>query len=231
MEKIAIGVPYEISIEPSIDIGKFDAELMLNKTDFQIGIKLKKIKGEDIDYTFTIPTKLKDTLKKAKVSYSIFVYKENARFEVDSGDIKFIDEKDFKVQVKDNAKMRPMEEPEEEKKDKPETKKSESTPKPSPSAKEVKESTAFDPIDFAEELIGRNLEADSVVDEVVVEKKTEEAVTPKPTPLPLTQPAPTASKAEKNLHAILTEIEERKQKMARRDQVNKNIRDAIHKKD
>ena len=92
MEKIVIGVPYEISIEASIDIGKFDAELVINKDDFQVGVNLKKVKGKDIDYSFIIPTKLKTLLKKSDVGYSIFVYKENARFEVDDGKLKFIDE-------------------------------------------------------------------------------------------------------------------------------------------
>ena len=67
MEKIVIGVPYEISIEPSIDIGKFDAELVITRDDFQIGVALKRIKGKDIDYTFTVPSKLKTLLKKYEV--------------------------------------------------------------------------------------------------------------------------------------------------------------------
>ena len=110
MEKIAIGVPYELSIEPSVDIGEFDAEIVLEQKEFSMAFKLKKIKNKDNDYTFIIPTTLKEMLEKTEVNYNIFVYKENARFEVDDGKIKFISEKDFKVRVKDNAKMRPSEE-------------------------------------------------------------------------------------------------------------------------
>lgn len=223
MEKIAIGVPYEISIEPSIDIGKFDAELVLNKTGFRVGITLKKVKGGNNDYTFMIPINLKDLLKKAQVKYSIFVYKENARFEVDDDTIKFIDEKDFKVRVKDNAKMRPVEEdkPEEEKEVKKPAKKSK--PKVTPEPSKIVED--LNPEDLAQRLIDSNFES-------IMNRESSE-VTPKSTPLPKTgsTPAPTFSRSEKNLGSILSEIEERKKVRLEKERVNKNIRKALHKKD
>ena len=59
MEKIVIGVPYEISIEPSIDIGDFNAEIIIKHDDYGIAVELKKMKGKTQDYTFIIPSKLK----------------------------------------------------------------------------------------------------------------------------------------------------------------------------
>ena len=161
MEKIVIGVPYEISIEPSVDIGKFESQLVITESDIKFAIDMKPVKGSDNDYTFIVPSKLKPMLKKKTVDYSIFVFKENARFEVDDGKLQFIDESDFKVRVTDNAKMRRKEEEpeptEKPKKGKAEKPSKDKTPEPTPT-KEAKEETTeeyIDPVARAQALVDK----------------------------------------------------------------------------
>lgn len=231
MEKIAIGVPYEISIEPSIDIGDFDAELVLDRKGSRVGVELKKIKGEDIDYTFTVPSELKDLFKKASMKYSIFVYKENARFEVDDGKIAFIDEKDFKVKGSDGGKMRRAK----DETPKPTAKKSKKvdkkTPEPTPAASEAVKEDFSDPAAFAQSLIER--EAGKAQKSSVDDFKISD-VEPKATPLPesdspRTKPAVKPAASPGNLHSILNSIETQKERDERRKRVNENIRKGLKK--
>lgn len=227
MEKIAIGVPYEISIEPSIDIGDFTAEIVLELDASRIGVELKKIKGQDIDYSFIVPSELKSLFKKNTVDYSIFVYKENARFAVDDGKIKFIDEKDFKVRVTDNVKMRPSKAEEEPEKEKPEDKKKpakKDAPKPSTTPSEAVKERYIDPEQFAQSLIEKEAQKATSVNpqNKVVERS------PEPTPMPRPQTTrPDPSKG--NLHAILNSIETQQEKDARRKKINESIQKGLKK--
>jgi len=192
----------------------------------RIGVELKKIKGEDIEYSFIVPSELKDLFKKNTVDYSIFVYKENARFEVDDGKIKFIDEKDFKVRVTDNVKMRPAkeEEPEKDKatdKKKPEKK---DTPEPSATPSEAVKERYIDPEQFAQSLIEKEAQKATSINpqNKVVERS------PEPTPMPRPQTTkPDPSKG--NLHAILNSIETQQEKDARRKKINESIQKGLKK--
>lgn len=227
MEKIALGVPYEISIEPSIDIGEFDAEIVLKLKDHRIGVELKKIKGEDISYSFIIPSEFANTFKKKTVDYGIFVYKENARFEVDDGKISFIDKEDFKVKTTDKTKMRPVKD--EEKPEEPVSKKKKddkTTPEPSKTAPDAVKERVFNPEEFAQSLIEKQAaqKFEGVQPEV---GKASPVPTPLPSRAPTVRPDPSAG----NLHAILNTIESQKAKDARRKKINENIRRGLKDKD
>jgi hypothetical protein len=231
MEKIAIGVPYEISIEPSIDIGEFDAELILERDDSRIGVELKKIKGEDIEYSFIVPSELSDLFGKKAMDYSIFVYKENARFEVDDGKLSFIDEKDFKVKGGAGGKMRRAKEETPEPTKAKKKKAVKKTPTTTPAASDAVKEQFSDPADFAQSLIEREAQkalksdAGDFTDHVV----------PQPTPLPQTR-SPKVSKptgkpaaSPGNLHGILEGVEKKKERDERRKRINDNIRQGIKK--
>lgn len=158
MEKIVLGVPYEITIEPSVDIGKFDCEIVLSDDEVGFAFELKPIKKSKNDYSFIVPSKLKELIGKKELSYSIFVYKENARFNVDDGKIKFIDEKDFKVNAKEDSKIRRAKDDEsvEDNKETGASKEDKAptptpTPTPSSKAKEIKEKLT--PEELAQRLI------------------------------------------------------------------------------
>ena len=230
MEKIVIGVPYEISIEPSIDIGDFNAEIVIKHDDYGIAVELKKIKDKEQDYTFIIPSKLKTLLKKSTVDYSIFVYKDNARFDVDDGKIEFIDESDFKVKVKNNTKMRKVEEEKPDKKDKTETKpkttkKTDTKSTPEPTSTPVKE-RYMTPEEIAMELIDRQSQGESVVpedfdkviDNVPVPKQVKVIQEKAPTPA---TPKVTAAI---NLQDILSNIEKRNQNRELNETIQRAIR-------
>lgn len=230
MEKIAIGVPYEISIEPSIDIGDFNAELILERGDSRIGVELKKIKGEDIEYSFIVPSELKDLFKKKAMDYSIYVYKENARFEVDDGKISFIDEKDFKVKGASGGKMRRAKEETPEPTATKKKKAVKKTPATTPAASEAVKEHEFDPAQFAQSLIER--EAGKALKSKVSDF-AESANVPKATPLPeahapkTTKPIAQPPASPGNLHGILESVEKKKQREAHRKRVNENIRKGI----
>jgi hypothetical protein len=239
MEKIVIGVPYEISIEPSIDIGEFDAEIILEMEGSKIAVELKKIKGTKIDYSFIIPKSLETILGKSTFKYSIFVYKENARFEVDDGKLQFIDEKDFKVKAKDGSKIRPSKEEEkedkdkedkEDKEDKGKNKKKSEPPKKEKEKEPVKELRS--PAELAEFLIEQ--EAKKTEEEnIQTDKPRTEKIVKESKPVPpateTIKPKPTQSQT--NLHEILDSIEKRKHEKALRDKINQNIQDAIRHPD
>jgi hypothetical protein len=238
MEKIVIGVPYELSIEPSIDIGEFNAEIIIKHDDYGIAIELKKMKGKSQDYTFIIPSKLKTLLKKSTVDYSIFVYKENARFDVDDGKIQFMDETDFKVPVKNNAKMRRVEEEKPvEKDDKGKKAKTETKPKvakktskkstPEPTSTPVKE-RHMSPEEIAMDLIDKQSQSESVVPEDF-DKGADNNPIPKPKQakiIPEKAPTPPTPKvtAGGNLQTILNTIEKRNQNRELNEEIQKAIR-------
>lgn len=232
MEKIVIGVPYEISIEPSVDIGKFESQLIITEGDLKFAIDMKPIKGSDNDYTFTISSKLKSLLKKKTVDYSIFVFKENARFEVDDGKLQFIDESDFKVRVTDNAKMHrkeeepePTEKPKKKKADKP---KKEKTPEPTPTEEPKKEAneTVIDPIARAEALVEKQ---NLILNEESVRQLAENiAKVSEGGPRVLAEhinSTDNTPQTQGNLKDILKGIEERKKKQ----KINESIRNNLKK--
>jgi len=233
MEKIVIGVPYEISIEPSIDIGDFNAEIVIKHDDYGIAVELKKIKGKEQDYTFIIPSKLKILLKKSTVDYSIFVYKENARFDVDDGKIQFMDETDFKVPIKDNAKMRKVEEEKPDKKDKKDkttekpktTKKTSAKSTPEPTSTPVKE-RYMTPEEIAMELIDKQSQAESVVPVDFEEKISDIPIAKKVEIIPEKAPVTTTPKvtAAGSLQDILKNIEKRNQNRELNETIQKAIR-------
>lgn len=226
MEKIVIGAPYEISIEPSVDIGKFESEIRIKLDDSVVAVELKPIKGEKDSYTFIVPKFMKDLVGKKSLDYCICVYKENARFEVDDGKLQFIDEKDFKVKVKDNKKMRRVEEPEEEKVEDKKEEKVEERVETKPIEK--KESKPETPEDIAERLMERSREqfrekATDPSQAPVVERKIQ---SPMPTPS-LTE---RERRANPQLGSILENIESQKARDRKRADLNKNIQKAIKKK-
>ena len=233
MEKIVIGVPYEISIEPSIDIGDFNAEIVIKHDDYGIAVELKKIKDKEQDYTFIIPSKLKTLLKKSTVDYSIFVYKENARFDVDDGKIQFMDETDFKVPIKNNAKMRKVEEEKPDKKDKTDkteekpktTKKTSAKSTPEPTSTPVKE-RHMTPEEIAMELIDKQSQGESVVPEDF-DKGTDNVPVPKQVKV-IQEKAPTPATpkvtAAINLQDILSNIEKRNQNRELNETIQRAIR-------
>ena len=230
MEKIVIGVPYEISIEPSIDIGDFNAEIVIKHDDYGIAVELKKIKDKEQDYTFIIPSKLKTLLKKSTVDYSIFVYKDNARFDVDDGKIEFIDESDFKVKVKNNTKMRKVEEEKPDKKDKTETKpkttkKTDTKSTPEPTSTPVKE-RYMTPEEIAMELIDKQSQAESVVPVDFEEKISDIPIAKKVEIIPEKAPVTTTPKvtAAGSLQDILKNIEKRNQNRELNETIQKAIR-------
>jgi len=102
MEKIVIGVPHEVKIRTSINLDVFDVELCLESKGFNYHIPLPKI----ADHTFSIlvPKTLK-YLEGETVPYSLYVYKDNARFRSDHGKVKLISEKDFEVLGKKGKKI------------------------------------------------------------------------------------------------------------------------------
>lgn len=226
MEKIVIGAPYEVIIEPSIDIGEFESDILIHLEDSKINVQLKKVKGEDDTYSFIIPKTFQTILKKSKeVSYSIWVYKENARFEVDSGKMQFISEKDFKVKVKNNAKMRKVEVDKTEEEDSKKTKVTE------------------DLNEFAPEFHQPAPHMDLAASEKNVVKEEEKSDEPiadvKSEPVPVvtenTSEIKTVLAARKPnsnsipLMKILDEVEQRKRDQDRRKQINENIRKSIKK--
>jgi hypothetical protein len=234
MEKIVIGAPYEISIEPSIDIGKFDSELRIELDESTLAVALKPIKGEKDSYSFIVPSSMKDVIGKSALNYCICVYKENARFEVDDGKLKFIDESDFTVKVKDNKKMRRMDEPEKTEEEEKGNKK-----KTSKKVEEAKVSTKTPPQkkETMEELAERLMEAErkkaeeaSVNDYIQKSDGLDdirEATTPKPTPPTI---SPSQQRREAALGSILENIESKKARDRKKDNLNNNIKKAINRK-
>lgn len=101
MEKInlVLGVPYSLEIgtnDPSLK--KCEGELCITMTGYRIAIPLKHTEG--IEYTVKIPKKLKDLVDK-KLKYKLYVYAENSRFLVESGNLSIISEESFTVNKKD----------------------------------------------------------------------------------------------------------------------------------
>lgn len=228
MEKIVIGAPYEIIIEPSIDIGEFESDILIHLEDSKINIQLKKVKGEDDTYSFIIPKTFQTILKKSKeVSYSIWVYKENARFEVDSGKMQFISEKDFKVKVKDNAKMRKVEV---DKVTEEDSKKTKITEDLNEFAPEFHQPAPHVDLVTPEKNVVKEEEKN---DEPIVDVKSEPVpvVTENTSEIKTVLAAP-ARKPNSNsipLMKILDEVEQRKRDQDRRKQINENIRKSIKK--
>lgn len=215
MEKIVVGAPYEISIEPSIDIGKFDCELIIIDDDLKFGTELKPVKGENNNYTFIISSKLSTLLKKKEVAYSIFVYKENARFEVDDGKMKFIDESDFKVLVKDNAKMRKVEDNAEAKPKPTKAKPKDKDPTPTPTPSAVSEAEAQ-----AQAILEKHL----TTPPVAVQKAPNRTILANPNQYD--EMDAQASEAPDDLKVILRGIEDRNKKR----QINERIQNALKNK-
>ena len=220
MEKITIGVPYEISIEPSIDIGKFDAVLNLLLTEFSIGIELQKIKGKSVSYSFIVPKSLEKIVKSKKVKYSILVTKDNARFEVDKGEIQFIDESSFSVS---NAKIIPTE------------KSNNSTNKPQPPKEESNQDTK------KESKVKENVDLNNKIDEAIkkatqpiganVENEVKDSV-------PVSENEnieDTFSKIRRQsrenrlLGTKLEEIKKRNAERERKELINKRIKESLNK--
>lgn len=98
MEKLVIGVPHEVEITTSIDMGKFNVELCLVGEGYNFHIELQPL--DDNKFSILVPKKLEELSNKT-LDYKLFVYKDNARFQADDGSLKFISEKDFKVDGKD----------------------------------------------------------------------------------------------------------------------------------
>lgn len=101
MEKInlVLGVPYSLEIgtnDPSLK--KCEGELCITMTGYRIAIPLKHIEG--IEYTVKIPKKLKELVDK-KLKYKLYIYAENSRFLVESGNLGIISKESFTVNMKD----------------------------------------------------------------------------------------------------------------------------------
>lgn len=92
MEKIVIDVLHEIHIKSSIDEKTFTAEFSIHTDELNYNIPLKCIGNNK--FTLKIPKYLQNISEK-QIKYSVFVYFDNARFEIDSGDLKLITEMDF----------------------------------------------------------------------------------------------------------------------------------------
>jgi hypothetical protein len=234
MEKIVIGAPYEISIEPSIDIGEFASEIRIKLEESTVAVELKPIKGEKDSYSFIVPEFMKELVGKKAIDYCICVYKENARFEVDDGKLQFIDEKDFKVKVKDNKKMRRIEGPDdraEEKKDK-ENKKEKVEERVEPVVKDastdLKKPEPENPEDVAERLIAKSREQfrEPPPDPSKASDVQEQVNAPVPTP----SISASQKRKEVQLGSILENIESQKARERKRADLNKNIQKAIKKK-
>jgi hypothetical protein len=159
------------------------------------------------------------------------VYKENARFDVDDGKIQFIDETDFKVTVKDNVKMRKVEEEKPAKVDKPKskakttkaTKKTTKKPAPKPTTTPIKEHT-MSPEEIATDMIDRQSQMESVIEPDLGVVHDSVPAQPKPVKIVNTPAVPIKETAEGNLQKILHDIEARNQNKELNDTIQRAIR-------
>lgn len=86
LKDLVIGIPYEIEIEPSVDLGDFRAELCMKGSGVNYHINL--VRNEGFKHTLIMPNIFETD--KSEFEYKIFLYKDNACFEVDSGTINII---------------------------------------------------------------------------------------------------------------------------------------------
>lgn len=214
MEKIVVGVPYEISIEPSVDVGKFDAEIVINFTRFNVGVPLKPIKKAKNKYSFIIPSDIQDHLDNKSIKYYIYVYKENARFEVDKGFLMFIDETAFNVDK--DSKFIKIDDKTTKSEVKHIVKKDDKT----------KSTTIKPPVEKKKTLETTKPETTKPVEDSK-KNKVDESDTSFDTTLPDLFTKAKSQKVSRDFADILLSVEERNRKKDKRDKINKSIQEAI----
>lgn len=107
--EITIGVPKEVEISATgIPIHESSVEFCIQNGKVNHHFPAKMV--EDGKFVFTITDDIANLANK-DLSYKIYVYYENGRFEADSGEFRLLDAtKDIKVSTEETPKPTPMKE-------------------------------------------------------------------------------------------------------------------------
>lgn len=96
---ITLGLPYEIEIKTSVNIGQFEVEFCIVQEDCNYHFPMPNMTGST--YSVVIPKSMAK-LANQSVKYKVYVYKENARFEADSGEMQIINEDNLTLTKKNS---------------------------------------------------------------------------------------------------------------------------------